>query len=89
MIKKIKISESAVLGLLAGVAKQDELFDILGFKPQSTKVGAIRNPFEYMLSTGMRLEKIEIEETSHDDSYLAFHFGDRDPALSTFSNPKR
>lgn len=87
--KKIKISASAVLGLLAGVVKQDELFDSLGFKPQSTKLGAIRNPFDYMLSKKMRLERIEVEETSHDDSYLAFYFENRDPALSVFSNPKR
>lgn len=87
--KKIKISASAVLGLLAGAVNQHELFESLGFKPQSTKTGAIRNPFDYMLNKKMRIERISIEETSYDDSYLVFHFEGLDPALSAFSNPKQ
>jgi hypothetical protein len=86
--KKIKISASAVLGLLAGVVNQDELFDSLGFKPQSAKAGAVRNPFEYMLSKKMRLEEICVEDTTYDDSKLVFRFGGPDPALSRFTNPK-
>ncbi|MEK6279175.1 MAG: hypothetical protein AABN95_02370 [Acidobacteriota bacterium] len=87
--KKIKISASAVLSLLAGAVTQAELFNSLGFKPQSTKAGAIRNPFEYVLNKKMRIDRISVEETSHDDSHLVFYFEGRDPALSAFSNPKQ
>ena len=85
---EVKISESAVLGLLAGVVTQDELFRSLGFRPHSTKPSAIPNPFDYMLSRKMRLQEILIEETAHDKSYLVFRFEGQDPALSAFVNPK-
>jgi hypothetical protein len=85
---EVKISESAVLGLLAGVVTQDELFRSLGFRPQSTKPSAIGNPFDYMLRQKMRLQEILIEETAHDKSYLVFRFEGKDPALSAFVNPK-
>lgn len=86
--KKIKVSASAVFALLAGAVKQDELFESLDFKPQSTKTSAIRNPFAHMLSRKMRIEKIQVEETPFDESYLVFHFDGPDPALSSFRNPK-
>lgn len=85
---EVKLSASAVLGLLAGAVTQEELFRTLGFRPQSTKPSAIRNPFDYMLSRKMRLHEIVVEETAHDDSYLVFRFEGRDPALSSFVNPK-
>jgi hypothetical protein len=85
---EVKLSASAVLGLLAGTVTQEELFRTLGFKPQSTKPSAIRNPFDYMLSRKMRLHEIVVEETTHDDGYLVFRFEGRDPALSSFVNPK-
>jgi len=85
---EVKISEGAVLALLAGGVTQDELFRSLGFKPQSSKPWALRNPFDYMLSRKMRLQEILIEETAHDKSYLVFRFEGQDPALSAFVNPK-
>jgi len=86
---EIKISESAVLGLLSGAVTQDELFKTLGFGPQAQKPSATRNPFEYMLSRKMRLREIQIEETTNDDNYVIFRFEGRDPALSAFTNPKK
>ena len=86
---EIKISESAVLGLLSGAVTQDELFKTLGFRPQAQKPSAIRNPFESMLSRKMRLREIQIEETTHDDNYVIFRFEGRDPALAAFTNPKK
>jgi len=85
---EVKLSASAVLGLLAGVVTQEELFRTLGFRPQSTKPAAIRNPFDYMLSRKMRLQEILVEDTAHDESYLVFRFEGQDPALSCFTNPK-
>lgn len=85
---EIRISASAVLGFLAGAVTQEELFSALGFKPQSGKPAAIRNPFESMLSRKMQLQEIRIEETAHDDGYLVFRFEGQDPALSAFTNPK-
>jgi hypothetical protein len=85
---EIKISASAVLGLLAEVVTPAELFKSLGFKPHSNKASAIRNPFDYMLSRKMRLREIAVEDTSHDDNYLVFKFDGLDPALSSFTNPK-
>ena len=86
---EIKISESAVLGLLSGAVTQDELFKTLGFKPQDQNPAAIRNPFESMLSRKMRLREIQIEETTHDDNYVIFRFEGRDPARAAFTNPKK
>lgn len=86
--KRIKISESAVLGLLAGLVSQDELFESLGFTPQSSKLGAIQNPFGYMARKKMRIASVQVEETSHDDNYLVFDFEGPDPAVSQFTNPK-
>ena len=87
---EVKISSAAVLALLAGVVTQDDLFKNLGFKPQSRKIGAIRNPFQYQLSQKMRVEKVDVEHVAEDDeSYLIFHFDGPDPALSHFRNPKR
>jgi len=87
---KIKISSSAVLALLAGTVTQDELFDSLGFKPQSRKPGAIRNPFQFQLSQKTRVEKVEVEHLDKaDETYLTFRFEGPDPALSDFVNPKR
>lgn len=85
---EIKLSESAVLALLAGTVTQEELFGSLGFRPQSDKPSAIRNPFESMLSRKKRLREIVLEETPHDYSYLVFRFAERDPAVSSFINPK-
>ena len=69
---------------------QDELFDSLGFKPQSRKPGAIRNPFQYQLSQKTRVEKIEVERLDEaDEAYLTFHFEGPDPSFSDFWNPKR
>lgn len=85
---EIRASASAVLGLLAGAVTQEELFSTLGFRPQSDKPAAIRNPFESMLSRKMQLQEIRVEETAHDDSYLVFRFEGLDPALSSFRNPK-
>jgi hypothetical protein len=86
---EIKISESAVLGLLSGAVTQDELFKALGFRPQAQNPSAIRNPFESMLSRKMRLREIQIEETTRDDNYVIFRFEGRDPALAAFTNPKK
>jgi hypothetical protein len=87
---EVKISAAAVLALLAGVVTQDDLFKNLGFKPQSRKIGAIRNPFQYQLIQKMRVEKVNVEHVAEEDeSYLIFHFDGPDPALSPFRNPKR
>lgn len=86
--KQIKISASAVLGLLAEAVTPEQLFSSLGFRPHSKKASAIRNPFDYMLSRKMRLREISIEDTQYDDSYLIFKFEGQDPALSDFTNPK-
>jgi len=85
---QIKISANAVLGLLAGVVSQEELFKSLGIKPWSNKSHASRNPFEYMLTKKMRLTEIQVEETEDDDSTLIFRFDGSDPATSPFINPK-
>jgi len=86
--KKLKISASAVLGLLAEAVTPEQLFESLGFRPHSKKPSAIRNPFDYMLSRKMRLREISIEDTQYDDSFLVFKFEGQDPALSDFTNPK-
>lgn len=86
--KEIKISASAVLGLLAEAVTPAELFKSLGFRPHSNKPTAFRNPFDYMLSRKMRLREIAVEDTPYDDSCLVFKFEGRDPALSEFTNPK-
>ena len=86
--KEVKISASAVLGLLAEVVTPAKLFESLGFRPHSSKASAIRNPFDYMLSRKMRLREVVVEDTQYDDSYLVFKFDGPDPALSSFSNPK-
>lgn len=85
---EIRVSASAVLGLLAGAVTQEELFSALGFRPHSDRPAAIRNPFESMLSRKMQLQEIRVEDTAHDDSYLVFQFEGPDPALSSFRNPK-
>jgi hypothetical protein len=86
---EVKISASAVLGLLAEAVTPAELFESLGFRPHSSKASAIRNPFDYMLSRKMRLREVVVEDTQYDDSYLVFKFDGPDPALSSFNNPKR
>jgi hypothetical protein len=88
--QQIKISASAVLALLAGVMTQDELFEGLGFKPQSRKIGAFPNPFQYKLRQKMQVAKVDVEQADEaDETYLTFHFTGPDPALSDFTNPKR
>ena len=47
---EIKISSSAVLGMLAEPETRAELFEALGFKPHSNNASEIKNPFDYMLS---------------------------------------
>ena len=80
---EVKISAAAVLALLAGVVTQDDLFKNLGFKPQSTKLGATRNPFQYQLSRKALVERVDVEHVLEDDeSYLIFSF--RRPRPRTF-----
>jgi hypothetical protein len=87
---RIKISATSVLALLAGNVTQDQLFNSLGFKPQSRKVGAIRNPFQFQLNQKTRVTKVEVEHVDEaDETYLTFHFDGPDPALSDFINPKK
>lgn len=82
--RQIQISASAVLGLLAGVVTQDELFEALSFKPWSTDSHASRNLFESMLSQKMRIVEVQVEDTNEDDSHLIFKFDGPDPARSPF-----
>ena len=86
--KEIRISASAVIGLLAGVATQEEIFKSLKFQPWDNSPSSTRNPFEYFLSKKMRIIEIQVEDTPYDNSILIFKFNGPDPAISKFINPK-
>jgi hypothetical protein len=85
--KEIKISASAVLGLLAGVVTQEELFKALKFWPWDNS-SPFPNPFKDFLNQKMRIVEIEVKDTPYDDSNLIFKFDGPDPAISPFVNPK-
>jgi hypothetical protein len=86
--REIKVSASAVHGLLAGVISQAQFSQTLGFGKQGDELSVIQNPFSYMLKRKMRIKEIVVEDTAHDDSNLLFRFDGPDPALSPFMNPK-
>ena len=76
-------------GTFRGDITQEEFFLAHRYVPRKGQTKVHPNPIKFWSCQGRMLVDVDIVPSEEeDDDWISFHFGDPDPAVSRFVNPK-